>query len=457
MQDPTATPTPPGTARSKQLHDDAVAVLPGGTSRTVHQTQPHPVYARDGQGAVVTDIDGNRYVDFYNNATSLIHGHAHPGIVAAIEEQARRGTAFSLPVEQQVALALLLSDRIASVEQVRFANSGSEAVMLAIKAARAIAGRPKIAKVEGVYHGSADAVEVSLEPDPETWGSPEAPASVAYTTATPAGVLDSVVVLPFNDVDATVALVREHANELAAVLIDVLPMRLGFAAARPDWIAAVRQVTREHGILLISDEVVTFRLDHGGAQALHDFDADLTVLGKIIGGGLPVGALAGPREVMRAFDGSSGRPAVPNAGTFNANPMTLAAGIAALTALPPAEVHRINGLGDAVRRLAQATFDELGVAAHASGAGSLFGLHMTDRRFEDYRAFWHATVGDKQVKVRQRALYDGLRERGILLTTGGVGAISTAMTDGEIDAFAAALADTVSAMNRAGLGADGAG
>jgi glutamate-1-semialdehyde 2,1-aminomutase len=447
----------PASARSRQLHDEALGVLPGGTSRTVHQTLPHPVYARDGQGAVVTDVDGNRYIDFYNNATSLIHGHAHPAIVAAIEEQARRGTAFSLPVEQQVVLAEMLCERIASAEQVRFANSGSEAVMLAIRAARAMTGRPAIAKVEGVYHGSADAAEVSLEPNPDTWGEPDAPASVPYTAGTPTGVLDSVVVLPFNDVEATVAILRARASELAAVLVDVLPMRLGFSAARPEWIAAVREVTREHGILLVSDEVVTFRLDHGGVQAIHAFDADITVLGKIIGGGLPVGALAGSRDVMQAFDGSSARPPVPNAGTFNANPMTLAAGIAALTALSPAELERINALGDALRQQAQAAFEGAGVAAHAIGSGSLFGLHMTDARFADYRAFWHATVADAGTKQRQRALYDGLRERGILLTVGGVGAISTAMRDEDIDAFVAALTDTVGEMERAGLWAGGAG
>jgi glutamate-1-semialdehyde 2,1-aminomutase len=447
-------PTSLGTSRSSQLHEKALKVLPGGTSRTVHQTQPHPIYAREGQGAVVTDVDGNRYLDFYNNATSLIHGHSHPAIVAAVEEQARRGTAFSLPVESQVELAEMLCARIPSADQVRFANSGSEAVLLATKAARAVSGRPKIAKFEGLYHGSADAVEVSLEPDPQTWGDPGAPTSVAYTAGTSAALLDSVIVLPFNDLDATEAILTAHARELAGVLIDVLPMRVGFVAPRPGWLAAVRRVTRDLGILLISDEVVTFRLDHGGAQGLHGFDADLTVLGKIIGGGLPVGAVAGPREVMRAFDGSSERPAVPNAGTFNANPLTLAAGIAALSALPATEIRRINELGESLRRRADSTFAELGLAAHTTGVGSLFGLQMTDRRFEDYREFWRACVEDRGARIRQRALYDGLRARGILLTVGGIGAISTAMTGDEIDTFAAALVDTLTEMQRDGAWSD---
>jgi glutamate-1-semialdehyde 2,1-aminomutase len=456
MRRPTDVPTPLDTTRSRRLHDEALRVLPGGTSRSVHQTQPHPIYAREGAGSVVTDVDGNRYVDFYNNATSLIHGHAHPAIVAAIDEQARRGTAFSLPVEQQIGLAEMICARIPSAEQARFANSGSEAILLALKAARAIAGRSKIAKFEGLYHGSADAVEVSLEPDPETWGRGDSPAAVAYTPQPPPGLLDSVIVLPFNDVQAVESILPAHASELAAVLIDVLPMRLGFTAARPEWLAALRRVTREHGILLISDEVVAFRLDHGGAQALHGFEADLTVLGKIIGGGLPIGAVAGPRDVMRAFDGSGSRPAVPNAGTFNANPMTLAAGIAALTALPAGEIERINGLGDSLRARAQSAFEEHGLAAHTTGIGSLFGVHMTDRRFTDYRGFWAACVADPGAKRRQRALYDGLRERGVLLTVGGVGAISTAMTDEDVETFLAALVDAVTAMELAGLWSEGA-
>jgi glutamate-1-semialdehyde 2,1-aminomutase len=163
---PNTEPPPLYTTGSRRLHDSALRVLPGGTSRAVHQTQPHPIYAQEGRGCVVTDVDGNRYLDFYNNASSLIHGHAHPGIVAAIEQQAHRGTAFSLPVEGQIGLAEALCERIESAEHVRFVNSGSEAVLLAIRAARAITGRPKIAKFEGLYHGCADAVEVSLEPDP---------------------------------------------------------------------------------------------------------------------------------------------------------------------------------------------------------------------------------------------------------------------------------------------------
>jgi glutamate-1-semialdehyde 2,1-aminomutase len=456
MQNRTETPARLPTTKSLRLHEAARELLPGGTSRSVHQTQPHPIYARSGAGCVVTDVDGNRYLDFYNNASSLIHGHAHPGVVAAVEEQLRRGTAFSLPVESQIELARLLTDRIASVEQVRFVNSGSEAVMLAIQAARSITNRPRIAKFEGLYHGSADAVEVSLDPDPRAWGPPRHPSSVPYTRGTPEGVLDSVSILPLDDVPAMESILRAQAHELAAVLVDVIPMRLGMIPARPDWLAAVRQLTRELGILLISDEVVAFRLAHGGAQAWYDFDADLTVLGKIVGGGLPIGVVGGPLEMMRSFDDSGGRAAVPHAGTFNANPLTLAAGIAALSALPASEVQRINELGASLRRGADAVFQSAGLAAHATGLGSLFGIHMTERSFADYRGYWSACVADAGVRQRQRNLYDRLLQRGILLSTGGVGNVSTAVSEREIDAFLEALADSCREMQRDGDG-DGTG
>lgn len=442
--------TPTGTSRSRQLHEAALRVMPGGTSRAVHQTSPHPIYAREGNGCVITDVDGNRYLDFFGNASSLIHGHAHPAIVSAISEQARRGTAFSLPVESQIQLAGILCDRIPSAEQIRFVNSGSEAVLLAVKLARAVTGKPGIVKFEGLYHGCSDSVEVSLDCGPDAWGSDEVPNSVEYTRGTPAGLLDSVTVLPFNDIEAAEAILPTRAAGMAAVVMDVLPSRIGVTPANREWVAAIRRLTRELGILLISDEVVSFRLDHGGAQALYGFDADLTTLGKAIGGGLPVGAVAGSRDLMSAFDGSASRAVVPNAGTFNANPLTMAAGIAAMSLLTREQIERMNGMGESLRARAESAFEQLGVAAHTSGIGSMFGIHMTDRRFTDYRQYWHACVEDRAVKVRQRRFYDAMRERGILLSVAGVGSLSTAITGAELDAFQSALVDSVSEMQREG-------
>src|SRR5215212_4337903 len=238
-------------------YDRALASLPGGNTRTTVSMKPYPIYAARGAGCRVWDVDGNEYIDCINNFTSLIHGHAHPSLVEAAKRQLALGSAFGLPTESEVDLAELLVSRLPSVEQVRFANSGTEAVMMALKAARAHTGRPKIAKCEGAYHGSYDYAEVSLDPTPEGWGR-NAPVSGACAKGTPDNVVADVVTIPFNDAEAAVSLVREHGKELAGVLVDPMPNRAGLAPADKNYLDALRRVTRENGALLIFDEVITF-------------------------------------------------------------------------------------------------------------------------------------------------------------------------------------------------------
>ncbi len=429
--------------RSHELHQEALKYLPGGTSRAVQDTKPHPLYARNGSGSVITDVDGNRRLDFYSNATSLIHGHAHPVITRAVIDRVSKGAVFSLASEEQIELARMIGERVASVEQVRFMNSGSEAVLLAMRVMRALTGRHKIARFEGAYHGNADWAEVSLTPDPSNWGSADAPASVAYTAGLPPGVLSDVVVLPFNDPARTDTLLERHQHELAGVLIDVIPAYFGLVPAQPGWLAHLREVTSRLGLLLVSDEVVSFRLGYGGAQADFGFAADLTIFGKIIGGGFPVGAVGGPSALMHVFDASKGRAIVPHAGTFNANPVTMTAGISSLSLLTREEFTRLNRLGAVLRERLTAAFEAAGVPAHVKGAGSLFRIHMTDARFADYRGYWHAVQGNAEVKKRQHDLYIGLLGRGVLLSPSGLGALSTPMTEREVDTFVDAVQDTI--------------
>ena len=237
------------------MHDRALASLPGGNTRTTVFMQPYPIYAARGEGCRVWDVDGNEYIDCINNFTSLIHGHAHPVLVEAARQQLALGSAFGLPTASEIDLAELLASRLPSVDQVRFANSGTEAVMMALKAARAFTGRPKIAKCEGAYHGSYDYAEVSLDPKPGEWGR-NAPVSVAYAKGTPDNVLADVVTIPFNDAEAAVSLVREHGRELACVLVDPMPNRAGLAPADNSYLEALRRATREIGALLIFDEEI---------------------------------------------------------------------------------------------------------------------------------------------------------------------------------------------------------
>src|SRR3954469_2723525 len=295
---------------SRTMYDRALASLPGGNTRTTVYMKPYPIYAARGKGCRVWDLDGNEYIDCINNFTALIHGHAHPALVQAAKQQLALGSAFGLPTESEVELAELLASRLPAVDQVRFCNSGTEAVMMALKAARAFTGRPKIAKCEGAYHGSYDYAEVSLDPTPEAWGR-NAPVSVAYAKGTPDNVLADVITIPFNDAEAAVSLIREHGAELACVLVDPMPNRAGLVPADGAYLEALRAVTREIGALLIFDEVIAFRLGYHGAQGLWGIDPDLPTLGKIMGGRFPVGAIAGQKQSMAVFDPVGGKPALP--------------------------------------------------------------------------------------------------------------------------------------------------
>src|SRR3954466_1663359 len=370
---------------SRSMYDRALASLPGGNTRTTVFMKPYPIYAARGEGCRVWDVDGNEYIDCINNFTSLIHGHAHPVLVKAATDQLALGSAFGLPTQSEVELAELLVSRLPAVEQMRFTNSGTEAVMMALKAARAFTGRPKIAKCEGAYHGSYDYAEVSLDPVPDAWGR-NAPVSVAYAKGTPEKVLEDVVTIPFNDVEAAVSLIREHGRELACVLVDPTPNRAGLAPAEKAYLTALRQITRQVGALLIFDEVITFRLGYHGAQGLWDIDPDLTALGKIMGGGFPVGASAGRKEFMAVFDPRHGKPALPHGGTFSANPVTMRAGLAAMELLDETAFQRLDLIGERVRTGINETFARCGLAGGTVGLGSLLKIHFADRPIRDYRS-----------------------------------------------------------------------
>lgn len=420
-------------SRSHSLYDRALSSLPGGNTRTTVFMKPYPIYAARGEGCRVWDVDGNEFIDCINNFTSLIHGHVHPSLVEAATRQLALGSAFGMPTESEIDLAELLASRLPSVEQVRFTNSGTEAVMMALKAARAFTGRPKIAKCEGAYHGSYDYAEVSLDPAPDAWGR-NAPVSVAYARGTPDNVLADVVTIPFNDVEAAISLIREHGSELACVLVDPMPNRAGLAPADQAYLEALRQVTREVGALLIFDEVITFRLGYRGAQGLWNIEPDLTTLGKIIGGGFPVGAIAGQREFMTVFDPSSGKPALPHGGTFSANPVTMRAGIAAMELLDEAAFARLEDMGEAVRKGIDQAFRRCGVPGGTVGLGSLLKIHFADRPIRDYRS---AYLTEQEAR-RQVVFNRGLLNRGVLAAGYGLMALSTPMTDADIDAIVAA-------------------
>lgn len=314
--------------------------------------------------------------------------------------------------------------------------------MMAIKAARAFTGRPKIAKVEGSYHGSYDYAEVSLDSSPQNWGT-DIPASVPYAKGTPSNVLADVITLPFNDPERASRILCYHAHEIAAVLIDPLPNRAGLIPASARFLNELVQTTQQIGALLIFDEVMSFRLGYQGAQGIWDVKPDLTAYGKIIGGGFPIGAVGGRAEVMAVFDPRAGKPALPHGGTFSANPISMRAGLAAMQLLDQKAFEHLANLGERLRSQINEAFRARELPGKAVGMGSLIKVHFSANDVVDYRSAFQ----DEETARRLSVFVRGLLNRGVLLASYGLFALSTPMTNADIDeigrAVEGALDDTL--------------
>jgi glutamate-1-semialdehyde 2,1-aminomutase len=414
--------------RSAALHEAARRVMPGGDTRTVAFHAPYPLVITEGQGCRIHDADGRTYVDLLNNYTSLIHGHSHPAVVAAVSKHLPHGTAFPAPNEAQTRLAEIIVDRVPSVDMVRFCNSGSEAVMNALRAARAFTGRDLIVKMEGGYHGTYDDVEVSVRPDPHdpASGPDHAPVGVLGTRGVPANTTDNVVVTPLNDIDAAERLMRERGPEVAAVIVEPVMGSAGMLPADRAFLDALRVLTLEHDALLIFDEVMSFRLEPGGMQQHYRVRPDLTTFAKIIGGGFPVGGFGGRASVMEQFDPLRPAP-LWQSGTFNGNLITMVAGIAAMEAYTPAEVDRINALGERLRDSLRKALLDADVPAAVTGYGSFAGVHLGVTAVRAYR---DVAGSDKALT---RLLHLALLLEGIFAAPRLMMCTSTAMDDETID------------------------
>jgi glutamate-1-semialdehyde 2,1-aminomutase len=417
------------------LYERALKILPGGVSRNTVLRKPHPLYADHATGCRITDLEGVERIDFANNMASLIHGHAHPAIVEAVTEQLKRGTAFSEATEIEVLFAEHLVSRSAGFEKLRFVNSGTEAVMGALKASRAFTGRAMIAKVEGAYHGQYDYAEVSQNPNPGNWGDVDAPSSVPVAQGTPPAALADVVVIPYNDSERALALLDRHKGELACVLLDLMPHRVGLHPADPSFVKAIREWTEADGSLLVLDEVITFRSQYGGAQTWYDLIPDLTALGKFIGGGFPVGALAGRAEVMNVMNPLADFVQFPHSGTFSANPITMTAGLTALELFDEEAIQRINALAARAREGIEEAIRSTGITACVTGAGSLLRVHLKASPPINYReAFWNA-----EERRQLTRLLGHLLDQGITMINTCSAAMSTAMGESEVDALVSAM------------------
>ena len=407
------------TPTSHRLSDAFSRWMPGGDTRSITWFAPYPVVIERAFGYELTDADGRTYIDLLNNYTALVHGHAHPRIVEAITAQAPRGTVYPAPHTGQAALAEELVRRVASVERVRFTNSGSEAVMLAIRAARAFTRRPLLVKAEGGYHGSWE--QVPLTSDAAAEGMPPELAAL-------------VRLVPYNDLDALRALMAREDDRVAAILLEPV-MGEGVIAADAAYLHGVRELATAHGALMVLDEVVTFRLATGGRQQTLEVLPDLTTFGKIIGGGLPVGAVGGSERVMSLFDPR--RPgSVHHSGTFNGNTLTTAAGLVSLQLLTPDEIERINALAAALADGMRNGLEAGGLPGAVTRCGSLVHLHFDvdaePREFADLR------LGGETL----RQVHLACMEEGLFIAPRGLMNTSTALD-------AAAVSEAVARFSRA--------
>jgi glutamate-1-semialdehyde 2,1-aminomutase len=424
---------------SEEIYNQACKVLPGGVSRNTVFRKPYPQYASRAAGSYITDIDGSCRIDLANNMASLIHGHANPEIIEAVYEQMKKGTAYTLASEIEVNFAQFLCDRVQAFEKIRFVNSGTEAVMAMIKASRAYTGRPKIAKAEGAYHGTYDFAEVSQTANPNNWGDINKPNSVPVAYGTPASVLEDVLVFPFNDIERTLAILDSEAENIACVLIDPVPHRVGLLQATNAFIEAVYNWTRKNGALLVFDEVVTFRVNYAGAQQNYTVTPDLTALGKIIGGGFPVGALAGRADVMKVLDPRESKLLFPHSGTFSANPVTMTAGYIAMKLFDAAAVQKLNALTSKAIQQLEEVIKMADIPASITGAGSMFRIHLTASPPTTYREAYQS----KETGALINELLDHMYyKENILMINTFACMFSTVLTQNEVDRFTEAMSRT---------------
>lgn len=419
------------TTRSGKLYKEMAEVIPGGVTSNVKFFPPYPIFMRQARGSHLWDVDGNEYMDYCLCYGPLILGHGHPAVWRALEHQWHQvGTSlFGTPHEMELAMARRIQGHYPAARRLRFTNSGTEATLNALRVARTYSRKKKIAKFEGHYHGIHDEVLVSVAPKVEEAGAATSPRSVPAADSVNSETLKSVVVLPFNDQAAAERRIRRNRRTIAAVIVE--PIARGFLAADPEFLKGLREVTAALDIPLIFDEVMSgFRIGIGGAQAHFGVTPDLMALGKVIGGGLPLGAFAGREDLMELVS-PVGREASRNlfhSGTYNGNPFSLAAGMATLDILERSGAYeKLNGTTEELKKGIQEAVESRDLPVQVLGLGSVFVTVFTDLPIRNYR---DATRAD----ARRRYLFDvGLLNRGIYVRPGKPFYLSTEHSSEDVE------------------------
>lgn len=429
---------------SKNRTSDGADVIPGGFSRRTFNYGPHAVFAERGEGQYIYTIEGKKLLDLNNNFSTNVLGHNHPAVVRAIETMLPSGFSFGNPTGHELALARLLCERIESVEQVKFFCSASEACLGAVRIARGYTGRKKIAKFEGGYHGFTDDLAVSTHPSPANFPGPDInPRTVPDSDGIPSYKVDNVVTLVQNDYAACENILRRHASDVACIIMELQSCAGGIVSLQNDFVTSLGQLARELGILIVFDETITLRAAYGGLQSLYDFRPDLTVMGKMIGGGLPIGAVGGSRQIFRVVEENQ----VMMSGTHHGHPMACAAGIATLQVMDATACQRLNEMANTLREGLNPWARERRYPFIVFGDFSVLGYAFTKevgQTIDTHRDYWN------KIDERKMGIYAlEMATRGFFPVHRGQIGLTLPMTDDDIAGYMETTKDIISDIHAA--------
>ena len=421
------------TVKGSKMYERAQKVLPGGETRSAVNMYPHPMYIERAEGTTLFDVDGNCFKDFINNYTSMLHGHANPEIEKAILNALEKGSAVTAVLPEQIELAEVICERIPSVEKVRFCNSGTEATMFSVRLARAITGKDKIIKMEGGYHGTYDTFEYNFAPSKLTNGMSYHPEPVPDSRGIPYKVGEDVVFAPFNNLEIVEEILKKQRDQIACIVVEPVMGSAGFIGPEEGYLEGLRELTHKYSVLLVFDEVQTLRLSEGGMQKILNIKPDITAMGKIIGGGLPVGAVGGTEDIMRAFGGGFEAKLV-HSGTFNGARPVMAAGCKALEMYGENDAKRLNAMGDRLAEEIKQSIYKYNIPASVAHWGSLLHVHFVKKVPRNYQ---ESISPNKKLN---QIFHLEMVNRGLYIAPRGSWALSTVMTDEDID-FAIKVVD----------------
>ena len=410
---------------SQKSHLKFLEYLPGGNTKSLSYFKPFPVHIERGEGAYVFSSEGEKLLDVINGYGALIHGHADPEVHDEVAESLKRGTQFSAPTEAQFGLAAELCRRTPSIEKIRFTNSGTEATLFALRAARTYTGRDKIIKMTGGYHGTHDCVARAAQKE-------------AVTSGIPRKMVEDVIEVPFNDPTAFEAVIEQHGNELAAVIVEPFLGAGGIVPAADGYLQVIRRLTEQHGIVLILDEVLSHRIAYGGAQSLADIRPDLTTLGKAIGGGFPIGAFGGRTEIMDAFCSVQRERPLYHSGTFNGSEVAMVAGLASLRKYEPEQICRLDAIGTLTRDKLRTAIEGLCLSIQVTQIHSLLKIHFTNVPIVN------SETADTTVSELGDLLQLSLLNKGVYSSPRNVLILSTAMSEDDIELLVGSIEQSLS-------------